>query len=302
MKAERKHELQHNELDDLLQKVAAFLRDHGAILGILVAVVLLAVLTYNLLLAERPMNASAGKWNDFFYALSDKDSTDELTKFIDDEKKATDPPVLWARLALADKQLAQASQQVFEDRKAAKENLEKAEKNYREVENTRVPELRDRARIGLAQVYESQNKPDEALKYYDMVLKSSPETPAGKIAARGHKRLSEEGNREFLDWFVKQEPIKKATRPGATPFGLPGLSDSPDFSVPPVSPQGESPLTPGFKLPSDPSGANDDPAAFPTPPEKNPPPPVTPPSSEDTGDAPKEAPAEPKSDTESKPE
>jgi tetratricopeptide (TPR) repeat protein len=253
MKAERRHELEHNDLDDLLTKAVRFLRENGALLGILAAVIVLGVLTYNLLVANRSASAPAGAWNDYFYALSEKDPERAMKKFVDEEDDATSPVVLQAKLTLADLQLARAAQQLFEDRKAAEETLAAAEKNYQDVEKSSArPELKDRARIGLGEVYESRNNPEEALKYYEMVLKSSPDSAQGKVAARAQKRLTSEANREFLTWFSAQQPAKKASSGGAgLPFG-PGspLPELPNFSPLGNQAPGEDGLEfPGAKLP-----------------------------------------------------
>jgi len=288
MKAERRHELEHNELDHLLAKAAQFLRENGVLLGIIVAVVVLAAITYYGFLAERSITAPAGKWNDYFSALSDpQDPKSELRAFVEDEKGSVEPPVLWARLTLADQQLAEAAEQLFSDRKAAEESLVDAEKNYAAVEKSagRVPELRDRARLGLAEVYECQNKPEEALKYYEMVLKSSEESPYGKAAARGMKRLSEEKNREFLSWFAQQEPVQRPGGMGRPPFDPRGpLSETPDFSLPELD---DKAITPGLDFPKLPGDIKEVPGTAPL--EKTPPPRPEPPSTDSEKKTPKDA-------------
>jgi tetratricopeptide (TPR) repeat protein len=310
MKAERRHELEHNELDDLLVNAGRFLRDNGVVLGILLAVIVLAVLTYNLLIVGRPMTAPAGAWNDYFYALSDADAERELEKFVADEKGSTEPAVVWAKLSMADLELAKAAQQLFEDRKAAEESLDAAEKHYKAVEAAaRTPYLLDRARVGLAEVYESQNKPDEALKYYELVLKSSPDSALAKVAARGQQRLSVEGNREFLDWFAQQEPVKKPRRVGGSPFGPGGdMPEMPGFGLPGLPsgaglpanaglPAGadEAPLTPGLKLPGTAAPESSTPPAAPTPP-------ATDDTKEETSDAEPKKEEAPKTESEPKAE
>src|SRR4051812_48159603 len=137
MKAERKHELQHNELDDLLVKAGHFFRENGMVLAILAAVILLGALTYRVATwGEHSLSSPAGKWNDYFRALSERDADKELEAFLDKQSnlESTEPPVVWARQSLADMKLAEASKQLFEDRKAADENLAYAEKLYKRVE------------------------------------------------------------------------------------------------------------------------------------------------------------------------
>lgn len=253
MKAERKHELQHNELDDLLAKSVLFLRENAIFLGVAAGVLVLAVVLYFTMFARQPINADAGLWDDYILSLSDADAEKELQSFIDKEEKAgksSQLPVLWARLSLGNMKLAAGIRELFENRDDALESLAEAEKHLLEVEKhaTRNVELRDRARIGLAKVYESQSKPEEALKYFAMVAKSSPESPQGKIAVRGERRLSQKSNQEFLTWFAQQKPIKR-------PLGNPSidfndLPESPNFSVPPLPGSNDKPITPGLTIPS----------------------------------------------------
>jgi hypothetical protein len=256
MKAERKHELQHNELDDLLVKVVRFLRENGVVLVVAAVVLILAVGVYAYLSSTNAINADAGLWEDYIFALSDsKDAERELQSLIDKEDKggrATSPPVLWARLSLGNLKLAQGTRQLFENRDDAQQNLEDAEKNFLVVEKNaaRVAELRDRARLGLAEVYESLGKPEDARKYYGMVAKSSPDSALGKLAVRGERRMAQKNNQEFLTWFAQQKPVRKPSS------GLPNFDDFkdppevPGFSVPPLPDSGDKPITPGLKLPS----------------------------------------------------
>lgn len=269
MKAERKHELQHNELDDLLVKVIHFLRENGVVLSVAAIVLILAVGVYAYLSAGNAINADAGLWEDYIFALSDsKDAERELQSLIDKEdrgSRATSPPVLWARLSLGNLKLAQGTRQLFENRDDAQQSLEDAEKNFLVVEKNaaRVAELRDRARLGLAEVYESLGKPEDARKYYGTVVKSSSESALGKLAVRGERRMAQKNNQEFLTWFAQQKPIRKPSS------GFPNLDDFkdppevPGFSVPPLPDSGnDKPITPGLKLPSklpDDPGAGTDP-------------------------------------------
>jgi predicted negative regulator of RcsB-dependent stress response len=256
MKAERKHELQHNELDDLLVKVVHFLRENGVVIAVSVIVLILAVGTYAYLSAGSAINADAGLWEDYIFALSDsKDPERELQSLIDKEdrgSRATSPPLLWARLSLGNLKLAQGTRQLFENRDDAVQSLEDAEKNFAVVEKNagRVAELRDRARLGLAEVYESLGRPEDARKYYGMVAKSSPDSAQGKLAVRGERRMAQQNNQEFLTWFAQQKPVKKPSG-GLPNFDFQDPPEVPGFSVPPLPDSGDdNPITPGLKIPS----------------------------------------------------
>jgi hypothetical protein len=256
MKAERKHELQHNELDDLLIKTVRFLQENGVILAAAFIVLVVALGVYAYLAAGNAINANAGLWKDYIFALSDsKDAERELQSLVDTEDRAgraASPPILWAKLSLGNLKLAQGTHQLFENRDDALQSLEEAETNFLAVEKNaaRLAELRDRARLGLAEVYESQSKPEDARKYYGMVAKSSPDSALGKVAVRGERRMAQKNNQEFLTWFAQQKPIRKPNT------GLPNLDfqdppEVPGFPVPPLTDSsGEKPITPGLNIPS----------------------------------------------------
>jgi tetratricopeptide (TPR) repeat protein len=268
MKAERKHELEHNELDSLLVKAAPFFRENGLALGIGAGVLLLGVVLYFTMFAPRPMSADADLWQDYFKALSERqgfgesNARHELEQFVDEQdkaNKASAAPVLWAKLSLGNMHLAEGTRELFEDREAARDRLEEAEKYFLAVEKNagRNAELLDRARYGLAQVYESQNNTAEAIKYYKAVVKAAPESALGKAAAKGERRLSLPSNVEFLAWFDKQKPFKRTTpsKPNGE-FNAP--PETPGFQLPPLEGSSDAPITPGFKLPSKPAGKSAD--------------------------------------------
>jgi len=291
MKAERKHELQHNELDDLLVKSGGFLRENGVLILGVAAALVLGVIAYWALLAPRPITADAGLWEDYIFALNDKDPESKLQKFIDDEDRAGQaaaPAVLWARLSLGNLKLAEGTRQLFENREAAQDSLDEAEKNFLVVEKhaARIVELRDRALLGLAETYEAQSKPEEARKRYGMLAKNSPDSPLGKLGVRGERRMAQQNNQEFLTWFAQQKPVKKPN--SVSPLDFKDPPEVPGFSVPPLPESGDKPITPGLKIPSklpdEPGNSDLDPA-----PESN----DEQPSKEPAGEAPgEESPAE----------
>jgi hypothetical protein len=263
MKAERKHELEHNELDDLLVKTMRFLRENGVVIAIVVIGLAIGAGVYAWRMATQSISADAGLWENYFLALSDKDTEDELESLIDEQDRRGQTaalPVLWSRLSLANLKLSQGTRKLFENRDDAVQSLEEAEANFLAVEKNaaRIPELRDRARMGLAEVYESLSRPEDARKYYGMVVKAAPDSPLGKLAARGERRMAQKANQEFLTWFAQQKPVKKPS--AASPFEMKDPPDVPDFSLPPLPGSDDKPITPGLKIPSklpDDSGKTD---------------------------------------------
>ena len=253
MKAERKHELEHNELDDLLVKTMHVLRENGMVIAIVVIGLALGAGIYAYRTATQSISADAGLWENYFLALGDRDAERELESLIDEQDRrgqATALPILWARLSLGNVKLSQGTRKLFENRDDAVQSLEEAEANFQAVEKNaaRNLELRDRSRLGLAELYESLSRPEDARKYYAMVAKSAPDSPVGKLAIRGERRMAQKNNQEFLTWFAQQKPAKKPS--SLPPFDMKDPSEIPDFSVPPAPESGDKPITPGLKLPS----------------------------------------------------
>jgi tetratricopeptide (TPR) repeat protein len=253
-KAERRHELEHNELDDALVRFLHVLRENGVVIAVAVGAVILAVGLYVYMFAGTSISADAGLWQKYMVALSDaREPKKELESFIDKQDrdgKGADPAVLWAKLSLGEMLLAEGDRELFENREAARDSLEAAEKTLLAAEKhaARKAELRDRIHLALAKVYESQNEPKKAQEYYDKVAKASPESPLGKLAARGERRLGLESNQKFLAWFAQQKPKPPSKK--TSPLDMKNPPEVPDFSLPPLEGSDDKPITPGLKLPS----------------------------------------------------
>src|SRR5256885_16183492 len=99
--------------------------------------------------------------------------------------------------------LGEGAALLYSDRNEAQKRLEAAEKAYKQVEMSNDPLLKSRARFGLAKVYESLCKPDEAHKYYKLVADSEKDSAIGKAAAADALRMKDAREVAFLDWFGK---------------------------------------------------------------------------------------------------
>ena len=267
MKADRKHELETNELADSLAKFWESVQQNFAPLALILGVVVVGGVAYALIFAEKPPDAPAGDWNKVVLAMSNMHPEKELELFLDQATDQRAPAVVQAKLSLADAQLANASKLLFEDRKAAGELLEKAQKYFQEVDAVATDSLmRNRARLGLASVYESQNKTEEAQKLYEQVSKSgSAESVLAKVAVANLKRLASKENREFLAWFVKQEPAPKRNPHMGFPFDPQSqLPETKDFTLPSLPPGegdiGSKPLLPELTPPGKTEGTPETPA------------------------------------------
>jgi tetratricopeptide (TPR) repeat protein len=232
MKAERRHELKHNELSDWLGERMEAAKPHatGVLLGIgvLVAIVLASAWYFS---GENV--ASSRAWSQYFDAFNDLEPQKRLQSLATDQ--AGSKAAWWAMASVGDMNLAEGTALLYSDRKDAQKKLELAEQAYKQVEAADDPMLKTRARLGLARVYESMFKPEEARKYYEQVAAEEKDSPLGKSAADSVKRLKNSRNVEFLDWFATQTPKRPAPFPGVG-GGLPGLPNDlperPNISLP----------------------------------------------------------------------
>ncbi len=249
MKAEKRHELQQNELADWLgEQIEAAKPYSGTILFAAIALVLAVALGIYLMSAGNP--ASAAAWSKYFAAFNDREPAVALQELA--TKEAGSPAALWALQSVGDINLSQGSLQLFSDREEAKKLLAKAEEAYKQVEEkANDPLLKTRARLGLAKLYEATNKPAESKRFYELIVQSEKDSAIGKAAADGLARVTDPREVALLAWFAEQKPRKPVPFPGAG--GLPGLPNDlperPDLSLPGLgSPLGTGATTPGTGL------------------------------------------------------
>jgi hypothetical protein len=232
MKAEKRHELEKNELADWLGEQIQIAKPYAPTIGIAVlggvCVILLAIYVMG-----SGGAASARAWSMYFTAVNEREPELPLEAFAKDMPDS--PASLWAIQTVGDINLSQGSQLLFSDREAATKALGKAEQSLKRVEAEATdPVLKARARLSLGKLYESLCKPDEAKKYYEQVVATEKDSAIGKLAERAVKRLSDPRDVDLLAWFAEQKPRKPS--PGLGSGGLPGLPsdlpERPDLSLP----------------------------------------------------------------------
>jgi len=232
MKAERRHELKHNQLADWLEARIELLRPHTT--GILLGLALLAAIVFaTAFYFSGETHASASAWSTYFDAFNDRDPQRILQDLA--TKQSGSKAAWWAQAALGDMNLSEGASLLYSDRKEAQKRLEAAEAAYKQVEQADDPMLKNRARLGLARVYESMFKPDDARKYYEQVAANEKDSPLGKQAEADAKRLKDAREIAFLDWFATQTPKRPAPFPGvgASAPNLPSdLPDRPNLELP----------------------------------------------------------------------
>jgi|688.fasta_scaffold24381_7 hypothetical protein len=234
--------------------------------------------------------SEAAAWNNFYLAAGSGDA-DQLGLVIEEYPNST--AAGWARQSVADSDLQKGSEALLVDRDEATELLNKAVKGYEElIGMTRDDSLKVRARMGLAQAYESLGNLEKAKQTWDEVAASNATEAFVKEAKRRSEWLAGTQGKAFYDWFATYKPAPKPQL--NLPTDLNALPQTPDLSLP-----GLPPLTPPAKAseatpPADPNAA---PPATPAPPAEAAPPADKPAEPAPSTDKPADAPAAPAAET-----
>jgi len=170
------------------------------------------------------------------YALAVNTSDMEM---IDMQRVATDDAhhgtVMqeWAFAIWADRQLALASQAYLIDRTVTEERLRRVVSVYEQLaESAGDEQLRNRARYGLAQVYELQNRLDDARRQYDLV--QGDLEPIARVRA---DHMLAPDVQEAYDWLATAELPRSTLQdaPGTPGSRPPFEAELPDASSVPLN-------------------------------------------------------------------
>ncbi len=259
MKTERRHELQQNTLVEMLNEAGENAKPYAkGIAGVLVAI--LVIFGVYMYLSRQSEREVAAGWDQTFQAISDSRDSTERRK---DLKAAADaypnkPSGIWAQLMLADSELQDGTQLLFQDQGSARNMLGVALEDYKAVfERARDQIVRQRALFGTGRCQESLDKLDDARSTYEQLVK---EFPGGAYEQRAKERLeqlSQTSTKEWYDWFHKAEPTNTA-------FGNESTSTGPDKSIfegPSLKMPKNLPETPEEKYPAPKEKGGEKPAA-----------------------------------------
>jgi tetratricopeptide (TPR) repeat protein len=221
MKAERRHELQHNEVADWVaasyERVKPYSRAIVAV-GVAAAVLLIAYVV----LSGRSERKRSVAWNDYYQAVQaeSKDVANDLETVAQEHSGV--PAGLWAEVALADLKLGEGIDSLFREKQAAQSKLRSAIQHYQHVlEVADDALLIARARYGLARAYESLGRLDEARDVYQQIVDSSGTNAYLSVAKERLKDLKRSSTQDFYAWFGKQEPVASPPASDLLP-GTPG--------------------------------------------------------------------------------
>jgi hypothetical protein len=234
MKSEHRHELETNVLAKNLAEWGEKLRPYASTLLTVVAVLAAA---YVLLSMWRGVGAQRDRdaWDQYEMAVlgGARGELDQLQRVAASEDYAGSAMQEWAFAAWADRQLWIAAERYLIDRDDANKRLTNIAGVYEELASSAgEPEVRNRARMGLARISEMQNRLDDARKQYGLV-----EGSLAPLAAERIKALESKEAQDVCEWLATADLPKP--RPAAGP-GTPGARPGFDAEPPAVdaSPMG----------------------------------------------------------------
>lgn len=133
------------------------------------------------------------------------------------------PAAAWAKLAVAERSLAEGAELAFVDKEGSRQRLEAAANEYRTILGQRPGDLlAERATLGLAKANETLGQLDAARDGYEALAKDHPSSPLADIAAAHATALGDPRTRDFYSWFTSwKPPAVTPTDAGATaPAGV----------------------------------------------------------------------------------
>lgn len=223
MKAERRHELQDNQLANWLGQHLEQVKPYTKTI---VAVLLLAAaagIAGSYAMRDQAARAQMG-WHEYFNASNQRNT--EALSDVAKHYPGTEAAI-WAKLAEADINLTEGLNRLFRSRGDGKDLLGKAQAAYMLVDGSTASNqlARERAWFGLGQVYEAQASLDEAKTYYAKLVASSADSALGKESQRRIDELDDPAVEKWYNWFANQE-ARAPMNPNMP--GLPGNPDLPD--------------------------------------------------------------------------
>ncbi len=251
MKTQRRHELQTNQLADTLARWIERIKPYGRVIAGMLAVLLALIFTYFYVSRSSSERVAAG-WDEYFQATAAPDSVRKLQDTI--KNHPDDPVGEWAKLLLAEIQLAEGTGQLFKDKSEAADRLTQATDNFSGLKDAKEPTLRQRALYGLARANEARGRLDTAREHYTTLAEAWPDGPYAKLAARRVEELKKGEAEDFYRWLAEYVP-PPAARNLRAPGTRPGFDDEsldPTSTLPPV------PRGPFSRTPSGDEGAMDD--------------------------------------------
>ncbi len=236
MKAEERHKLETNVLADWIGQTLKDIKPYFR--TILTGLVALGVVVGVAIAWPRFRDrASASAWDALYNAMT-TDNYVELERIAEEHPRTA--VAHWGLVVAADARLASACMQLFGDKVSAAQELRKAIEDYTTViDESREPELRQRAFFGRARAYEAvsgsrqgEGEIPKAIADYEQVVETWPTGSYAPMAGEQLKRLTHKSQdtKVFYDKFAAytpKRPVSKESEPGGKqlPFDPSSLPD-----------------------------------------------------------------------------
>lgn len=232
MKTERRHNLETNELAHRIAMWIERIKPYSAQLFV-AAIVLLGLAVANSLWNSHSASRQEAAWDAYALAIDTADPELLSLQRVAGEDQYTDTPMQeWAYVAWADRQVLWSAQTYLVDREASKDRLRRVAGIYDELASAaRDRQIQNRARFGLARVYEMQNRLDDARRQYELV-----QGDLAPLASERAKQLDSPEVQAACAWLDTAKLPKRIATDG---LGIPG--SRPNFEAPlPSAPSGNS--------------------------------------------------------------
>lgn len=218
MKAERRHELQENQLASWLAEKYVDVRPYltAAVAG--VAVLALAWAGWSWY-SKSAATAQAETWNRFYKAVSESSANDDtpLRDFIRDFPK--DPAGLAAQQRLAIILMSKGANSQLVGRDASRAAYQEAIENFAQVRTaTDDVSLKRFATLQIAIAHESRYDLDKALEEYRSIVKQWPNSAEAERAAVRIEELSNQATKDFYEWHRIANPAVTTPTPPKAPI------------------------------------------------------------------------------------
>jgi len=235
------HQEDEVQLAKILRESGPWMQRNGTTLIYVIAAALTATAVYVYVSRQPPATAKES-------ALLLAANTPE--QYADAADNAVGTPIgNYARLREAEMILQNALSSLFTNRKVGVEELDKAEKTFKRLQESRdlSDDIRLRLLLGSARITEARCDGQEAtvksaIEAWDQVAKSFPgEKTFAELAETRKRKLEQQPTKDFYAWFQKQDP-KPGEETGLPQDGPGNVPPIPQF--PGINPLGNL-ITPG---------------------------------------------------------
>jgi len=224
MDADRRHELEDNDLAESTVALVDRIRPHLRTIALAVGGVMAALAAWTAVSSQQAASRSQS-WDACMAALSEG-NPERLADVI--RRYPGSAAAQWSQLMMADGAIAEGTQFLFVDRDRARQRLESAIGIYSGLLAERpLALIAERAAFGLAKARESLGQLEEARRGYETIVAEYPESAVRGIAENRIAALSRESTRQWYDWFDGWKPAPPEPPAAAADGAAPGQPAEP---------------------------------------------------------------------------